>query len=544
MAYRKRKYRRRSGGSSLYSKIARTMRTVARRRKQSRLARYGARMKQMLRKANISPGQSFVGNLEPIATKFHTPWASRRYFNAAYNRDEILARAALPGANIWGRGAYSLGKAWRATVGKQAGRQIRATLLKGAVTGISGSGLYSGRGAYTESNGLFEGGRESTVVNGMGDETQSIIISSRDYLQDVYGAPSSAFTVEAWQINPGLFDNFPALAQHAVNYEEYELLQCVFEYKSTVDISATNNTNGATGTLIMATNYNPAAPNFTSKEAMMQYHGAQSCRVVDHMIHGIECDPAKNAGAPQKFVRTQPVIQYQDIKTFDVGKFQMAQVNLPSSFQNQQIGELYVTYTVKLTKPRLFSALGSAIPECRWYAGGSLGGTSISAVRPCGTPAVTASMQQNPIPILFNNDTDNLLKFTFPDFLTGRFEIQVNLEIGGMAGAIVSSIAATGSVSLVNDMLAVQNGSGTAPSYMNVVQNTSFATITIHVDVAPIVAGSDNTFSITTALTGVTSSANNSAQIIVRQINPSLATGSSSDVPLYVNSNNQVVSVP
>ena len=188
--------------------------------------------------------------------------------------------------------------------------------------------------------------------------------------------------------------------------------------------------------------------------------------------------------------------------------------------------------------------MGSAIPECRWYAGGSLGGTSITAARPCGTPAVTASMQQNPLPILFNNATDNLLKFTFPDFLTGRFEIQVNLEIGGMSGSLVSSIAATGSISLVDDMLAVSNGSGTSPSYLNVVQNTSFATIVIHVDVAPIVAGSDNTLSITTALAGVTSSASNNAQIIVRQINPSLATGSSTAVPLYVNSNNQVVTVP
>jgi hypothetical protein len=238
MAYRKRKYRRRSGGSSLYSKIAKTMRSVARRRKQSRLARYGARMKQMLRKANISPGQSFVGDIEPVSTKFHTPWASRRYFNAAYNRDQILARETKMGANIWGRGAYSLGKAWRATVGKQAGRQIRNALVAKAVSGISGGGLYSGRGAYTESNGLFEGGRESTVVNGMGDETQSIIISSRDYLQDVYGASSAAFAVESWQINPGLFENFPSLAQHAVNYEEYELIQCVFEYRSTVDISS------------------------------------------------------------------------------------------------------------------------------------------------------------------------------------------------------------------------------------------------------------------------------------------------------------------
>ena len=543
MAYsrRRRSRGRFSRGGSLYSKIARTMRSVARNRKTKRLARYAVRMKRALASAGIGRGQAFAANVVPVDSI--TGFSARKKSVYAAGREANLA--AYPGNNFFGRGAYSLGKAWRATVGKQAGRQIRNALVAKAISGINGSGLYSGRGAYTESNGLFEGGRESTVVNGMGDESQSIVISSRDYLQDVYGAGSSAFTVESWQINPGLFENFPSLAQHAVNYEEYELIQCVFEYRSTVDANAMSNTNGATGTLIMATNYNPAAPNFTTKEAMMQYHGAQSCRVVDSMIHGVECDPSKNAGAPQKFVRTQPVIQYQDIKTFDVGKFQMAQVNLPSAFQNQQIGELYVSYTVKLTKPRLFSALGSAIPECRWYAGGSLGGASITYLRPCGTPAVTAAMQQNPINIQFDNSVDNQLSFLFPDFLTGRFEVQINLEtIGGMGGQFISNYATGGSVSLVSDMLAAQTGTTTAPSYASCIQNNSFVTTLIHIDVAPIVSGVNNTLTLTTALTSLTTSANNSCQIVIRQINPSLATGSSTVVPLYVNSNNQVVTVP
>jgi hypothetical protein len=93
-------------------------------------------------------------------------------------------------------------------------------------------------------------------------------------------------------------------------------------------------------------------------------------------------------------------------------------------------------------------------------------------------------------------------------------------------------------------MLAVQNGSGTAPSYASCIQNGSFITTIIHIDVAPIVAGVDNTLTLTTALTALTQSALNSAQIVIRQINPSLSTGSSTVLPLYVNSNNQVVTVP
>ena len=217
---------------------------------------------------------------------------------------------------------------------------------------------------------------------------------------------------------------------------------------------------------------------------------------------------------------------------------------MPTAFQNQQIGELYVSYTVRLSKPRLFAVLGSAIPECRWYIGGSLGGATISPARIMGTPAITAAMQQNPLPIVFDNSVDNTVTFTFPDFLTGRFEIQLQAEVGGMGGTFVQSITPGGSVTLVSDMLACQNGSGTTPSYATVINNTSYACCIVHVDVAPIVAGSDNTLTIVTNMNAVTSSASNNCQVIVRQINPSLATGSSTAVPLYVNSNNQVVTVP
>ena len=54
----------------------------------------------------------------------------------------------------------------------------------------------------------------------------------------------------------------------------------------------------------MATNYNPDAVNFVSKEAMMQYHGAVSGRVTEDLTHGVECDPALNAGTATKYVRT------------------------------------------------------------------------------------------------------------------------------------------------------------------------------------------------------------------------------------------------
>ena len=175
------------------------------------------------------------------------------------------------------------------------------------------------------------------TIGGSGDETETIVISHCEYLQDVYGSPDSNFHNEGWKLNPGLMENFPWLSQIAANYEEYEFIQLVFTYKATVEVQATNNSTGGTGTIIMATNYNPVAPIFSNKETMMQYHGAQSGRIVEDHVHGVECDPSTNAGSPQKYVRTNPVILGQDPKTFDLGTFQLAQVNIPEAFYNQQI---------------------------------------------------------------------------------------------------------------------------------------------------------------------------------------------------------------
>ena len=135
----------------------------------------------------------------------------------------------------------------------------------------------------------------------------------------------------------------------------------MFHFKSTV--SAAISDTGATGTLIMATNYNADAPGFLSKESMMQYHGANNTRLDESMDHGVECDPSKNAGTTIRYVRTLPVVDGQQKKEFDLGKFQWAVVNIPSAYNNQQVGELWCSYTVKLGKPKFATAIGRAIAE-------------------------------------------------------------------------------------------------------------------------------------------------------------------------------------
>lgn len=499
-----------------------------------------------------------------ISRKERSKWPYGTYGTAHYRRGtpENLERfgqtykAASPAQRLnrktygyVGRGKYGVGKFTRdfkKIVPKSIRQAAETAAVSALASGMSGSGLYGrglyGRGAY--SNTLVEGGRPAMSVGAPNDETQDIVISHSEYLQDVYGAPSANFFVENWQLNPALVENFPWLSQLAQNYEEYEFVQLLFTYKSTVDPSATNNTNGATGTLIMATNYNPTAPNFSTKEVMMQYHGANSGRVTDDHVHGVECDPSKNAGSAQKYTRSQPVVVGQDPKTFDLGNFQLAQVNLPSTFFGQQIGELWVTYTVRLSKPRLFTSLCANSLETRWVASTSGG---VSALM--GSSTSLLSMQQNGIPIKLDNTVANTLKLTFPDFVTGLFECQLFVEFPASTAVTCSpTLTYTGNVSPWKDLYASNNeGVGDSPGWIVNTAGVAGAAngmfmLIFRVFVNPVTAGIDNTITIVTSCTQ-TGGSWGQGQLIVRQCNPTLAQSASLVAPAYLN-NVGVVSDP
>jgi len=441
-----------------------------------------------------------------------------------------------------GRGKYGVRKFARDVnrLGRLIPKSVRQQLTDSAVAGIQagtqaglmygGQGLYSGRGGY---NGLIAGGPSAMSISGGNDETQSLTITHREFLQDIFGPANAGFNIEGWNLNPSLIDNFPWLSQMAMNYEEYEFIQLVFEFRSTVDATAINNSAGNTGTIMMATNYNPTAPLFTGKEQMMQYHGCQSGRLVEDHHHGVECDPAKNAGAPQKYTRTTTVQIGQDLKTFDLGTFQLAQTNVPSQFFNQQVGELFVYYTVKLDKPRMFSNLGAGIVENRYV---SCGGETFSNL--LGTNRL--SMQQNYLPLGITQTTNNI-KITFPDFLTGVFDIQLSIEGGtampggiALTGFLIGALpTVTGNVSLFYDMYGGDVVTSDAPSYTTFALSGSHGVAVVRVKVEPVTAGIDNTITITTSLSAGTV---NQSQLIVRQTNPALFTSSSVAVPVYINS--------
>lgn len=418
-----------------------------------------------------------------------------------------------------GRGAYGVNRLKKARRWTGFAEDVLNRGM-GMASLLSGQGLYTGRGAYS-TNALISDGDiapEVPRLSSMGDETGEIFVSKREYVCDIYG-PTDSFNVQSFYLNPGLESTFPWLSQIAQNYDGYEPVQMIWTFRSTMTDYAT--TNGQCGTIIMATNYNPTAAPFTDKQSMMEYAGAMSAKTTDDLLHGIECDPEKSSGSKGKFVRANPVVTGQDLKTYDHGVFQVGVANIPSTFINQSIGELWVSYTFKLRNPKFFTGKGLGISQDLYVSGG---GESNALLMGAQSSLLSAQMNNIGTKLTLTNNT---ITITFPATYTGMIEIQLFVEsITIPASTVPMSVAVSTNVSSVSDIYASSdNFSGLdSPSWVagNLIYSGSGtlagqAWITIHVFVEASTSGTNNTVTLTSSgsLTGTPTQ----SQLTIREYN-------------------------
>nr|QKV51093.1 putative capsid protein [Crucivirus sp.] len=446
-----------------------------------------------------------------------------RNFGANFKTADAAQLAARKVYGWRGRGGYNLASAYKQS---GLGRFINPVLGAASNRAVSmiGSGLYSGRGAY--SNNLVEGASDEFLapdppaMASAADETGAVTISHREYLSDVY-APGTAgsgiattFQNTSYSLNPGLQSTFTFLSQIAQNFDEYEFIQLLFHYRSTTtDIGSS--TTGQCGTIIMTTNYNASTAPFADKQSMIEYAHSHSVKVTENMTHGVECHPDKTALSTHLYTRSQPVQSGQDIKTYDHGLFQLAIANCPSAFNGLPIGELWCEYTVVLRKPKLFTSRGLEIDRDVFVCSGGNGtaatGINCNASAPFGSgfafPAVFSNLptsfvgQQNSIGCLlsvpgcpsnctvpasaigaiglfgFTNTgaitatainaalSTNQIQITFPAAYTSN--VRVLISFSGFSASLASfdgrvGVLGSGNVVGVSDMYAVTTAGGGA----------------------------------------------------------------------------------
>lgn len=176
----------------------------------------------------------------------------------------------------------------------------------------------------------------------------SMTFAHREFVTDVFTSVDFANT--GYLINPGNPQLFPWLSRIAQNYEEFEFLGLIFEFKS-MSADAVGSTNTGLGTLIMATDYDVVDANYATKQEMEIADFATSDAPCYHQIHPVECDPKQNV-MKKMFVQTATTLAgYPDDPRFSVlGNFQIAAVGAQSP---SRAGELWVSYHIRLSKPQL-----------------------------------------------------------------------------------------------------------------------------------------------------------------------------------------------
>tara|TARA_B110000240_G_scaffold33679_1_gene36478 strand:+ start:2189 stop:4033 length:1845 start_codon:yes stop_codon:yes gene_type:complete len=248
---------------------------------------------------------------------------------------------------------------------------IDPELLPFAAGAQAASG-YMGRGMYNPVkhgvNDLISGGGSSVpMIMSVPDETGSLIVSHTERVADIIAPADDKFHVQSHLIQAGLESTFPWLHQLASCYEEYEVLQCVFKYQGH-DIVGTTSSLDLQGQVIAATKYNVKSKSFTDRHQMQAYPHATSCSMNGSLQSGVEAHPGKIAsGDTHRYIRTGGLAQGTDISDYDHARFELALNNTPSDLFNKEVGQLFVYYTIKLSKPRLHAGRGKAISSYKQY---------------------------------------------------------------------------------------------------------------------------------------------------------------------------------
>jgi len=275
--------------------------------------------------------------------------------------------------------------------------------------------------------GSYKVNRNSLINSGAVPQfklnTDGVEVCHREFLRDLSG--STSFVAGTFPINPGYAGTFPWLSTLAANFEEYDMLGLVFEYRPSSG-SAVSAASSALGVVVYATDYNALAPSFTSKRQMESYEFSTSCVPFESMLHPVECAKQSNA-LDTLYIRTGAVTT-GDLRMYDMGNFQVATAGMQSAYV---VGELWVSYHVRLKRPRI-NPIGPSSVYSHFVTSPVASGTAAS---PLGTGGGSIESSSNLIGIQI--DSASTFEIQYP----GVYKIDIHAITAN------NNIAATSSIS-------------------------------------------------------------------------------------------------
>lgn len=362
-------------------------------------------------------------------------------------------------------------------------------MLGGGIGRILGSGDYV-MSPMTPNSNIF-----ASQVPKFAGSTHGVTITHREYLGDISG--SVAFTTTGYILNPANSQTFPWLSTIAENFEQYRMKGLIFEFRTMS--SEYNTSTAALGSVVLATEYNSAAPAFTSKQQMENYDFAVSAKPSCNMAHAIECKSSETT-IPHLYVGTAPT--GFDSRFYNLGVTYLATAGMSSAYT---IGELWVSYSIEFYKPRIPATIGGNVNT--FIARRSV---ATAATNPIGSTQVSLASTGSLNPT-FSGTTVSFTAAPTSDYL---FQYAISGAAVTWTAPIVTITGATGQnvynnkTSSTFTLPANGTASATNGQYSAIVSNTS--------------AVSSSTITFTFGLAGTIPTATNYVEIIVTQLDDSI----------------------
>jgi hypothetical protein len=166
------------------------------------------------------------------------------------------------------------------------------------------------------------------------------LIRFEEYVQDIITSSTTlAFSVQRFQVQPGISSLFAWLADQAINYQEYVVRRLSFRFE-------TDQQTAIAGKVMYAFSPDAADPLPVNKQEMLEYGVKGKSAVWQEFTMPVPLSEAPNR---MRYIRSGNLSANLDIKTYDFGALFVATSGVVATSAN--IGELYVEYELELRVP-------------------------------------------------------------------------------------------------------------------------------------------------------------------------------------------------
>lgn len=329
-------------------------------------------------------------------------------------------------------------------IGRTLGTAFGGPVL-GKLAGDASSWLSKimGFGAYKVNQNSLLTNNQIPSFSTKGDTT---IISNREYIADVFS--SVDFLNLSYLVNPGNSVLFPWLSKIAEHYEEYHFHGLIFEFKSTSGTSIAS-TNTAMGTVIMAADYDALDSQFTTKRQMENTQFCTTDAPYNSFLHPIECAPGSNLFNKTLVSSATSISGVSgDPRLYFPCTFQMATSGMQAA---SNVGELWVSYQVELSKPVLetnLTSIDTKVGKFAIFNGVVSGFTTQNQNLPLTVTAIATT------------NSNASLKIEFPDNIPrGSFLITISGGSGASSTPLIARSISTTYLDVIPQVVA-DGGSG------------------------------------------------------------------------------------